>query len=241
MSKLVAVVNLSPDSFSDGREWSFENLISHIKTLQKHADILDIGAQSTNPNAKNISPQEELDRLKFFIQAFENCRLPLSIDTFNPNTALYALQHNFKIINCVKSAALPELLPLAKKFDAHLVATFDLNFDCMFDIFRFFLDRRQSYSKIICDPGIGFNKSQAQNKLILQNLDKLKDFNTMLGVSRKSIIGCLTGLPVDQRDAPTAAVCILAALQGVNYLRVHNVQLLKPMLQVLDALSTTAE
>ena len=241
--KLFAIVNLTPDSFSDGGYISDDNLLPVCHNLlNQGADVLDFGAQSTRPNATPISEDEEIHRLKHFLPLIDKLDCLKSIDTFHPNTALLALKHNFHFVNCVFSAALPDIIPISKKFTAYTVVTFDKPLNSISDILVFFRFYLYNFQKIICDPGIGFNKSQSQNALILENLHNLSTVDgnlipTLLGVSRKSVLGYLTGNDINHRDFDSAACALLAYLAGFTYCRVHNVELTQNFLKVVRALN----
>lgn len=250
---LAGIVNVTPDSFSDGGNFfSPDAAINHAAQLiDDGADIIDIGAESTRPDAVPITVAEELARLEKILPALKNFAVPISIDTYKPEVAERALELGADIINDVHGLEDLRMINVAKKFDAPVIAAhFDPCNACdiIGDVQKFF--RRTSANcaargfdteKIIFDPGIGFNKTHEENLTLLKKIGALKildgrEIFLMLGVSRKSIVGKLTGLPVPERDEATGALCVHAALNGVDIVRVHNVKLISKMLRTINSL-----
>ena len=250
---LMGIVNVTPDSFSDGGKFfSPETAIAHAKKLvDDGADILDIGAESTRPDAVPISAEEEFARLEKILPALKNFNVPISVDTYKPEVAAKALQLGADILNDVHGLEDLRMIDVAKKFDAPAIAVHSekcSDGDIIADVQKFFrrtLAHCQSCNfdtaKIIFDPGIGFGKSHEESLTLLRRLDELKnldgrELSLMLGVSRKSFIGWATGLALDDRDAATGALCVLAVTKGVDIVRVHNVKLIRQMCLIADKL-----
>ena len=250
---LMAVVNVTPDSFSDGGKFfSPETAVAHAKKLvDDGADILDIGAESTRPEAVPVTAEEEFARLEKILPALKNFAVPISVDTYKPEVAAKALELGADIINDVHGLEDMRMIDVAKKFDAPVVAVHNekcSDGDIIADVQKFFRRtiahceaRNFDTAKIIFDPGIGFGKSHEESLTIFRRLDELKfldgrELSLMLGVSRKSFIGWATGLELDDRDAATGALCVLAVSKGVDIVRVHNVELIQPMCLTADKL-----
>lgn len=246
---VMGILNVTPDSFSDGGFfYSLENAKSHAaKLIEDGADIIDIGAESTRPNFTSITAEEEISRLEKIIPAVKNFGVPISIDTYKPEVAAVALELGAEIINDISGLANPEMIHVAKKFNAPVIAMHNRKFDgnVIDDIKNFFrqtLQRYETCAQIIFDVGIGFNKTQEENLTVLKNLRELKNIDgaeipLLLGVSRKSVIGYATGLDVDDRDEATGAICTLAISQGVDIVRVHNVKIISKMCRMTDFLT----
>lgn len=220
---ILGILNVTPDSFSDGGEFiNPEAALKHASQLiQDGADFIDVGAQSTRPGAEILSAEVELQRLAPLFP--DLARYPLSIDTFYPEVAKFALEHGAKIINCVKPSMFPEMLPLAKKFDAKIVLLYDI---VGLNVIEFFKLHQQYKSILIYDLGFGFHKSYADNLDLLRNIAIFTNhFNfrpMMIGVSRKSFVQKLTDLPAKDTDYASAVLAAWANLFGVDYIRTHN-------------------
>lgn len=250
---VMGILNVTPDSFSDGGKFlSTEAAVNHAAQLVADgADIIDIGAESTRPDAEPVDLAEELNRIEKILPALTKLNVPLSIDTYKPEVAAQALKLGADIINDVHGLEDLRMIDVAKKFDAPVIANhFDKcsENDIIGDVQKFFrrtlancTARNFDTAKIIFDPGIGFNKTHEDNLTILRRLDELKTLDgqeifLLLGVSRKSVIGYLTGLAVNERDEATGALCIHAIERGVDIVRVHNVKMIARMIRTIDAL-----
>ena len=240
-SLVMGILNITPDSFSDGGLfYSAENAIQHAKKLVADgADILDIGAESTRPNFTPVTAAEEISRLEKILPAVKNLGVPISVDTYKPEVAEFALTNGAAIINAVGG----DMFDVAKKFNAPLILMHNkkISDDIISDVKNFCRKNLRDDLQIIFDVGIGFGKTQEENLTLLKNLREFKfidgrEIPLLLGVSRKSVIGYATGFEVDNRDEATGAICVLAASQGVNILRVHNVAMISKMLRMTDIL-----
>lgn len=233
---IMGILNITPDSFSDGGFfYSAENAISHAKKMvEDGADIIDIGAESTRPNFTPISADEEISRLEKILPAIKNLGVPISIDTYKPEVAEFAINNGAAIINDISG----KMFDVAKKFNVPIIAMHNrkVDGDIISDIKKFFTENLRDDLQIIFDVGIGFNKTQEENLTILKSLNEFRNFPTLLGVSRKSVIGYATGFDVGNRDEATGAICVWAASCGVNIVRVHNVAIISKMLKMADIL-----
>lgn len=260
---LMGVLNVTPDSFSDGGQ--FNSLESALNQAQKMvtsgADILDIGGQSTRPNAEEVTLAEELDRVIPVIQALRQnpdfSQVPISIDTTRATVANAAIVAGADLINDVSSGTFDaEMFPIVAKLGVPIalmhsrgtpktMQTLTDYQDLIREIVEFLelrirgaiaagIDRHQ----IIIDPGIGFAKKQAQNLEILRQLPAFQGLGCpiLVGVSRKSFIGHIISQPDPQkRGWGTAAACVSAIVGGTDILRVHDVSEMRDVCRVADA------
>ena len=244
---IMGILNVTPDSFSDGNKYfSVENAVAHAKKLiADGADIIDIGAESTRPNSKPISAAEEISRLEKILPAIKNLGVPISVDTYKPEVADFALNFGANIINDVHGLEDSRMVDVAEKFNAPVIAMHNekcCDGEIIADIKNFFRRTAAKFGgQIIFDPGIGFGKTQEENLKILRRLDDLKILDgkkipLLLGASRKSFIGWATGLPLEKRDEATGAICVWAITKGVDIVRVHNVKMISRMCLMIDKL-----
>ncbi|MBQ6296308.1 MAG: dihydropteroate synthase [Selenomonadaceae bacterium] len=249
----MGILNVTPDSFSDGgRFFSTDMAAVHAAQLvEDGADIIDIGAESTRPGATPISADEEFARLEKILPLIKNFGVPISIDTYKPEVAAQALEIGADIINDIRGLEDLRMIDVAKEFDVPVIAMHNekcSNGDIIGDLKKFF--RRTiancaakgfDTTKIIFDPGIGFGKTSEDDLEILRRLDELKildgqEIFLMIGVSRKRIIGQVTGLPLYERDSATGALCVYEIVNGVDIVRVHNVAMISKMCLMTDKL-----
>jgi dihydropteroate synthase len=244
---VMGIVNVTPDSFSDGgRFLEPEVAAAHaLRLAEQGADIIDIGGESTRPDAVPVSETEELARVIPVLERLAGrVRVPLSIDTMKPNVARAALKQGVAVINDIgANRADDSMCRLAAQTGAGYVcmhmqgrpATMQLNpdyQDVVSDVEQFFFERLKQLSgcgvpheQIILDPGIGFGKTPEHNVALLGALRRFEKFERplLLGVSRKSFLGKVTsGGPAQRLPAALACAC-LAVADGVNLIRVHDV------------------
>ena len=261
---LMGVLNVTPDSFSDGGQ--FNNLDSALAQARKMvadgADFLDIGGQSTRPNAEDVTLDEELDRVIPIVEALrqhpEFSQVPISVDTTRSQVANAAIAAGADLINDISGATFDaEMLSIVAKLGVPIVLmhirgtpktmqTLTDYDDLMGEILQFLEARIQAAiaagidpSQIIIDPGIGFAKKTAQNLEILRQLPVLRSLECpiLVGVSRKSFIGHLTNQPdPHKRVWGTVAACVSAIAGGSDILRVHDVSEIHDAGRVADAI-----
>lgn len=240
---IVGIVNVTPDSFSDGRRFATaEAAVAQAERLvAEGASMIDIGGQSTRPGYQEISAAEEIARVVPVITALlGRVGVPLSIDTYKLDVARAALEAGAHVLNDIFGLQRePALAQLAAEFGCsvivmHQEAEFQkLEEDPVVRMGEFF---RRSVAiatqagvppeQIILDPGIGFGKRHEQNLEILGRLAEIRalGFPVMLGASRKSVIGNVLSLPVEERLEGTLATTALAVWQGIDLIRVHDVR-----------------
>ncbi len=246
-TKLMGVVNVTPDSFYDGgKHFQQDQAVSHaLKLAQDGADILDIGGESTRPGAKPVSIQEELHRVIPVVEAVKkktDCLL--SIDTRHHEVASAAILAGAAFINDISGFSDPQMREVAASSGAQVCvmhmqgipATMQKKPDYPDGIIPHLTDWFQerisqlikagiAKDKIYLDPGIGFGKTVEHNLEILHNLQRLKaiGFPLLLGISRKSMISKLLNKPPESLLAATIALNTWVTLQGVDIIRVHDV------------------
>jgi dihydropteroate synthase len=258
---LMGIVNVTPDSFSDGgRFFAPERAIEHGRRLVADgADVVDVGGESTRPGAEAVSEEEESRRVLPVIEALASDGAIVSIDTSKPTVARAAIEVGASIVNDVSAS--PEMVELAGDTGAGLVIMHmqgtprSMQVDPAYvDVVRevrdflvqraaFAVDRGVGKSQIVIDPGIGFGKTLEHNLDILTHIGVFvaTDYPVLLGTSRKSFLGVLTGETMpERRDLATAATTALAVAAGVFAVRVHNVAVSRPAMQVAGAMVRNA-
>jgi dihydropteroate synthase len=250
---LVAIVNVTPDSFSgDGRADAGGAIEHALAQWAAGADVLDIGGESTRPGHAPIDATLEAERIVPVIRAVR-ARLPdapISVDTYKPQVARAAHAAGADIVNSVWGAS-DALLDVAAELGMPIVAMHNqegTNYpsgDVVDAVLRFLTDCTAraiahgiAAERIVLDPGIGFGKTAEQNLAVLAALDRVValGFPTLLGTSRKSTIGKLTGREPQDRVYATAASTALAIGAGIDAVRVHDVAAARDAIAVADAI-----
>lgn len=232
--KVMGIVNVTPDSFSDGGMYFRpEEAIRRAKNMvEEGAEIIDLGGESTRPGSTPISWEEEWERLEPVIEGLRG--FLLSVDTYHPETAEKALAAGVKIINCVYAEPIPEMLKLLDKFpEAELV----LPSSCLNE--DHFSSKLQTLSsKLILDPMIGFGTDRDQDLELLRSTAELKTKGRVLiGASRKRIVKKLTGEKVTGKNlGGNLGIAIWCAMKGADIVRVHDVKETVQALKVIEAL-----
>jgi dihydropteroate synthase len=257
--KLMGIVNVTPDSFSDGGLFlDAEAAIAHGRELAAEgADILDVGGESTRPGAEAVGAEEELARVVPVVEGLAAGEAPVSIDTSKRMVAEAALDAGAAIVNDVTALrSEPEVAGLCAERGAKVVLMHmlgdprtmqeDPTYDDVVDDVRAFLAERIEFAtaegveeeRIWIDPGIGFGKTVEHNLELLQRLGDLAELGRpiVVGTSRKSFIGKLTGALVDQRLGGTIASSVLAYANGAEVLRVHDAGPVREALTVAAAI-----
>ncbi len=250
---IMGILNVTPDSFSDGGRYvDVERAVAHAhEMIAAGADILDIGGESTRPGFSPVEPAEELDRILPVIRALVNeCKVPLSIDTYKAEVADRAIAAGAHIINDIWGAKWdPNMAKVAAKWDVPFILMHNRDNMDYIDFFSDLLkDLQESVQvalragvkaeKIVLDPGIGFAKTLEHNLETMRRLDEIValGYPVLLGTSRKSMIGKVLDLPVNQRMEGTAATVALGVAKGCHIMRVHDVKEMKRVVQMMDAM-----
>ena len=251
---IMGILNGTPDSFSDGGRYNTsDTAVAHAKLMiEQGADILDVGVESTRPGHTQISEAEELERMKeVLLPVLECSTVPVSVDTYRAETADFALSQGAHILNDIWGLKYDkDMAAVAAKYDVPVIIMHNQNStdydDIIDDMKAFFfssvdlaLKEGVKPQNIWLDPGIGFGKDYAQNVEVIQRLGEITvyEYPVLLSPSRKRFIGTiLNDIPADQRDEGTVATCITGMIQGVDMVRVHNVEMHKRAITVADVL-----
>jgi dihydropteroate synthase len=253
--KLMGVVNVTPDSFSDGgRFLSPGRAVEHGRALAAEgADILDVGGESTRPGAAAVSASEELERVGPVLRGLRGVGATISIDTSKGAVAETALDAGAEIVNDVTALrGDPELAGVCAERGCGLILMHMLgtprtmqeapSYDDVVDDVKAFLAERLQFAvdagiaeeRIWVDPGIGFGKTLEHNLELLRRLGELRELGRPIcvGTSRKSFIGRITGRDVDERIGGTIASNVVALAGGAEVFRVHDVRAVREALMV---------
>jgi dihydropteroate synthase len=257
--KVMGIVNVTPDSFSDGGKFAATNLaVEHaLKLAEEGAAILDIGGESTRPNATPVSLQQELDRVIPVIEALaKQINIPISIDTYKPAVMQAAIAAGASMINDVRALQEDGALNIVANSNVgvclmHMQGmpqTMQQNpqyNDVVIDVKAFLVARLQAIihagcraSNILLDPGFGFGKTREHNIALLQGLESFADLGQplLVGLSRKSVLGQVTGNDVDARLYASIAASVIAAMKGAKILRVHDVKATVEALKMVEVI-----
>lgn len=245
---LMGIVNVTPDSFSGDGIADTESAITHaLAQWAAGADMIDIGGESTRPGHRPVDEKDELARVVPVIRAVRERlpHVPISVDTYKPAVARAAHDAGADIINSVWGAPGP-LLAVAAERDMPLIAMHNqigtAFADDVIEVVVTFLRDAATRAQergvaVILDPGIGFGKDAEANILVLRELSRIVALGhpTLLGASRKSTLGRLTGRDVNERVAGTVATSALAVRAGIDIVRVHDVAATRDAISVSDA------
>ncbi len=246
--RIMGVINANDDSFYSGSRFQKEDAVAQIKQMiVEGADIIDIGAVSSRPNADIVSPSVELERMKPICDAITSEKLyekaVFSVDSYTPEVVEYALKSGFTLINDITGASDESIIKLAVQYDAKLCImhmqgtpktmqqnpTYD---DVMVEVSEFFEERIAKCEtlglereNIILDVGIGFGKTLEHNLTLIRNMEHFKVFGceVLVGASRKSMIDKIIPTPVEERLAGTLAIHLKAIENGASIVRCHDV------------------
>jgi dihydropteroate synthase len=245
---VMGILNITPDSFSDGGRWrtAEEAVAGGLAMIEAGADLLDLGGESSRPGAVPVSAQEEMDRVLPILRALRNeTSCGLSADTTKAEVAKAALAEGATMINDISalradpsmarvvSEAGAEIVLMHMKGTPQTMQQTPTYGNVTQEVFQFLLDRAayaQSMGipreRIVLDPGIGFGKTRVHNVALLRGLSNLCScgYPVMVGVSRKSFLGQILDVPVEDRLEATIAANTVAVLHGASMIRVHDVK-----------------
>ncbi len=247
--KIMGIINANDDSFFEGSRFKSSDAIAQIEQLIKEgADIIDIGAVSSRPNADEVSEAEELERIKDICDVVKSKKLYeevfFSIDSYTPSVIEYALKSGFNFVNDITGASNDEVIKLAVEYGAKLCImhmqgtpkTMQKNpsyEDVTVEVLDFFEERivkcedlGMKREDIILDVGIGFGKTLEHNITLIKNMGTFKKFGceVLVGASRKSLIDKIVPTPIEERLAGTLAIHLNAVSNGASLVRCHDVQ-----------------
>jgi dihydropteroate synthase len=243
---VMGILNVTPDSFSDGgRLHSLELVVSRAEQMiAEGVDIIDIGGESSRPGVEPVSLDEELRRVMPVLYALRDCGKPLSVDTYKPEVMREVIAADADMINDINGFRAPGALDAVADADCGLCIMHmqgipqsmqhDPRYDDVLqDIQEFFHERLQAAhqagiarERLCVDPGFGFGKTLEHNLILLRHLGQLQsklNLPLLAGLSRKSMLGSITGKPVEARLAGSLAAALAAAAQGAQIIRVHDV------------------
>lgn len=256
---VMGIVNVTPDSFSDGgRHLQRDAALVHAHQLiQEGADLLDIGGESTRPGAPIVGVQEELDRIMPVIEGLRGTPLPLSVDTCKPEVMRAALAAGVSMVNDINALQHPDAMAAVAGSKAavclmHMQGTPQTMQqkphyqDVVAEVLEFLRVRIAAAQaagiareRIMIDPGFGFGKTLAHNLDLLRRLDEFSVLGVPLlaGLSRKSMLGAITGQDVGHRVHASVAAALLAVQRGARVVRVHDVGATVDALKIWNAVN----
>lgn len=263
----MGVINLTPDSFSDGGRYRSGGAIdvrqvadSAAEMVEAGASIVDLGGESTRPGAAPVDEDEECRRVLPVLEALLHLDVVLSVDTAKAGVARRAIDLGAHLINDISGLADPLMLDVLRAGSAGVVLMHMQGkprtmqkaprYDNVVDEVRQFLSQRRARclsagiaaERICLDPGFGFGKTLAHNLLLLQHLSMFKNGGAlMVGLSRKSMIGTITGQPVTGRLGGSIAAALLAVERGADIVRVHDVAATVDALEIWQAVQSVQE
>ncbi len=255
---VMGIVNVTPDSFSDGGKYSSVDLaVEHaLQLIAEGADILDIGGESTRPGADPVGLDEELRRVVPVIEALSKVTtVPLSIDTYKPEVMRAAIEAGADIVNDICALREDGALEIVANSNAgvclmHMQGipqTMQINpqyADVVNEVKQFLIDRVEAClahgiarERIMLDPGFGFGKTTAHNVALIQHLDSFVGlgFPLLVGLSRKSVLGRIAGGDEQQRLHAGLAASVISVMKGAKIVRVHDVKATVDALKVVAA------
>ncbi len=257
---IMGVLNVTPDSFSDpGEHYEFEEAVEHALQMEEEgADIIDVGGESTRPGADQVPQEVELERVIPVIQKVrDESDIPISIDTYKSQVAKEAIKCGATIVNDISACRFDEDMKYVLAEEGASVILMHMQGnpgnmqdnpvydDVVRDIVSFLEDRIVEVTNagvpkenIIVDPGIGFGKTLEHNLAIIKRLSEFKVLGQpiLLGTSRKSFIGQITGRAVKERLEGTITSNVIGVINGADLVRVHDVYEVKSALTVAEAI-----
>jgi len=260
---VMAILNVTPDSFAESRPLDRDSAVAAALRMEgEGADLLDVGGESTRPGAAPVSAADELDRVLPVIQALAGrLRIPISIDTYKGSVARVCLAEGAALVNDVTGLRRDESLAgVVAEGGAALVLTHSRGrSDDMYALARYgdvvnevtselaegihrAADAGIARDRLILDPGIGFGKTHEHNLRLLAELESLCALGPplLVGVSRKSVVGIITGRPLRERVAGSSALAALAVERGARIIRAHDVAATVDAIRIATALRRAA-
>jgi dihydropteroate synthase len=257
---VMGILNVTPDSFSDGGQYhSLDVALTRAEQmLAEGVDIIDIGGESSRPGAAPLPLEEELRRVMPLVYALRDCGKPLSVDTYKPEVMQEVLAAGADMVNDINGFRADGALRAVKESDSALCImhmqrnpqTMQVEpsyTDVVAEVASFLKQRVQALQgegidrrRLCVDPGFGFGKTLSHNLALLRQLDKLTEetgLPILAGLSRKSMIGQITGKPVEQRVAGSVAAALAAVARGAHIVRVHDVAATVDALRVWHAVT----
>jgi len=260
---IMGIVNVTPDSFSDGGLLSTASVaVEHaLRLVDEGADILDIGGESTRPGAQPVPAGQELDRVIPVLEALHGLGIPLSVDTQKSEVMVAAIRAGASMINDVNAlqaegaldavaTSSAALCLMHKQGEPQTMQQEPRYRDVVVEVQEFLAARVAAAlaagvarERLLIDPGFGFGKSLQHNLTLLRQLDRLDALGVPLlaGLSRKTMLGAITGNAVGERVHASVAAAVLAVMKGARILRVHDVRATRDALKVIGAVEREYE
>jgi len=258
---VMGILNATPDSFSDGGKFrSVKDAIAMAEfMIAAGVDLIDIGGESTRPGAEPVSLQEELDRVLPVIEGLKDCGVPLSIDTYKAETMRQALYAGVDCVNDIwalrQEGAVDAVLenancgivlmhmqrdPLTMQFNPEYQNVVSEVGQFLEERANLLINKGVDHDRIALDPGFGFGKSLEHNLEMLAKFNVFSEmgYPVLAGISRKSMLGKITGKEADQRLVPSIAAAIMAADRGARIIRAHDVPETIDALKLWEAVNT---
>ncbi|MFB0936660.1 MAG: dihydropteroate synthase [Propionivibrio sp.] len=254
---IMGIVNLTPDSFSgDGVASDTARAIEHAqRQIEAGADLLDLGAESSRPGAIPASLDEELERLLPVLDALAGFGVPVSVDTYKPEVMRAAIERGASMINDIYALRRPGAIEAVAASDCavclmHMqgepltMQQSPVYEDVVAEVGGFLAERVDAVAaagidrdRLVLDPGFGFGKTLEHNLALLARLDEtaVSGLPVLAGLSRKSMLGTITGRPVGERLPASLSAALIAAMRGARILRVHDVAATRDALSVWQA------
>lgn len=250
---LMGILNVTPDSFSDGGIHNqLEPALAHVqRMIVEGADIIDVGGESTRPNYTLISDEEEIARVVPIIEAIrKRWDIPISVDTYKSKVAKAACQAGADLVNDIWGLKYdPGMAEVVKEMNAAVCLMHNRketnyrNFivdvqEDMQESIKIAKNAGINDDKIMVDPGIGFAKTHEMNLMLMNHLEIMNQFGypVLLGTSRKSMIGNILNVPVDQRLEGTIATSVIGVMKGSHFIRVHDIKENRKAIQMTEAI-----
>lgn len=256
---VMGIVNVTPDSFSDGgQHFQHDAALAHAQQLiAEGADIIDIGGESTRPGAQPVGVQEELNRVLPIIEGLRGAPVPISIDTCKPQVMQAAIAAGVQMVNDINALQDAAAMNVAatgnvavclmhKQGNPQTMQTQPQYQNVIAEVGEFLRERIAAAEaagigrgRIVIDPGFGFGKTLAHNLDLLRHLDQLRELGVpvLAGLSRKSMLGALTGREAGDRVAASVAAALIAVQRGAAIVRVHDVRETVDALKVWNAIN----
>jgi len=254
----MGVLNVTPDSFSDGGRYAhLEAAVEHgLRMVSEGAALIDVGGESTRPGAAPVSVAEELERVVPVIRALSSAAVVVSVDTSKPEVMAAAAAAGAGLINDVRALRAPGALAAARESgcavclmhmqgEPRTMQEAPVYADVVAEVRAFLAERVAACraaglatEQIVIDPGFGFGKTKAHNLTLLRHLRELTraDVPLLAGLSRKSLVGTLTGRAAGERTYGSVALAVIAAMNGARIIRAHDVAATVDALRVVAAL-----
>lgn len=257
--RIMAIINATPDSFSgDGLSRDIDAAMRHAEVaIAAGAHLLDLGGESTRPGAQPVSVQEELDRVIPLVERLVEAPVPVSVDTLKPEVMRAALAAGASMINDINGFRAPGAVDAIRDSAAGLcvmhmqgaprsMQSAPQYCDVLSDVCDFLGQRVEALvgegvrvGRILLDPGFGFGKTLEHNVALMRGMSRFVETGlpVLVGVSRKSMLGAITGRPVESRMVASVAAALMAVERGARIVRVHDVEATRDALAVWEAIA----